>query len=120
MEFKDHELTPAGDAPGVLYEERPLTDPAGGAVPGLHTVRITLDNPAQLNSYTTAMVKGVILGLRRASNDRAARGGGLHRLRARAPSAPAATPPSTPSTTPAGPRSTASTCGSSTTWSAPS
>ena len=72
MEFKDHELTPAGDAPGVLYEERPLTDPAGGAVPGLHTVRITLDNPAQLNSYTTAMIKGVILGLRRASNDRAA------------------------------------------------
>ena len=37
---------------------------------------------------------------------------------ARARSAPAATPPSTPSTTRAGPRSTASTCGSSTTWSA--
>jgi 6-oxo-cyclohex-1-ene-carbonyl-CoA hydrolase len=72
MEFKDHDLTPACDAPGVLYDELPLRDPAGGEVPGLHTVRITLDNPAQLNSYTTAMVKGVILGLRRASNDRAA------------------------------------------------
>jgi 6-oxo-cyclohex-1-ene-carbonyl-CoA hydrolase len=34
-------------------------------------VWITLDNPAQLNSYTTAMVKGVILGMRAASNDRA-------------------------------------------------
>ena len=34
---------------------------------GLHAVRITLDNPKQLNSYTTEMVKGVILGLRHAS-----------------------------------------------------
>jgi 6-oxo-cyclohex-1-ene-carbonyl-CoA hydrolase len=41
-------------------------------VPGLHWVRITLDNPRQYNSYTTEMVKGVILGMRRASNDRAA------------------------------------------------
>jgi 6-oxo-cyclohex-1-ene-carbonyl-CoA hydrolase len=38
----------------------------------LHVVRITLDNPEQLNSYTTDMVKGVILGMRRASNDRGA------------------------------------------------
>jgi 6-oxo-cyclohex-1-ene-carbonyl-CoA hydrolase len=46
-------------------------EPGGQAVPGLHAVWITLDNPAQLNSYTTAMVKGVILGMRAASNDRA-------------------------------------------------
>jgi 6-oxo-cyclohex-1-ene-carbonyl-CoA hydrolase len=39
-------------------------------VPGLHTVRITLDNPSQLNSYTTDMVKGVILAFRAASNAR--------------------------------------------------
>jgi len=72
MEFKDHDLTPACDAPGVRYEETPLRGADGAEVPGLHNVRITLDNPAQLNSYTTAMVKGVILGMRRASNDRAA------------------------------------------------
>ncbi len=72
MIFKDHDLTAPQPVPGTRYEEVPLMDPAGAAVPGLHVVRITLDNPAQLNSYTTEMVKGVILGMRRASNDRAA------------------------------------------------
>lgn len=72
MILKDHDLTAPQPAPGTRYEEAPLIDPAGAAVPGLHVVRITLDNPARLNSYTTEMVKGVILGMRRASNDRAA------------------------------------------------
>jgi len=72
MTFKDHDLTVPQPAPGTRYEEVPLIDPAGAAVTGLHVIRITLDNPAQLNSYTTEMVKGVILGMRRASNDRAA------------------------------------------------
>jgi 6-oxo-cyclohex-1-ene-carbonyl-CoA hydrolase len=72
MTFKDHNLTAAADTPGLRYEELPLVSPEGETVPGLHTVRITLDNPSQLNSYTTAMVKGVILGMRRASNDRGA------------------------------------------------
>lgn len=72
MTLKDHDLTPPRPVPGVQYDEVPLKDPAGAVVDGLHTVRITLDNPAQLNSYTTAMVKGVILAMRRASNDRAA------------------------------------------------
>ena len=72
--FKDHDLVPPGDHPGVRWEESPLKDPSGAAVEGLHSVRITLDNPKQLNSYTTEMVKGVILGMRRASNDRAAVG----------------------------------------------
>ncbi len=71
MDFKDHDLVPRQDAPGVRYETVPLKDPSGKEVPGLHAVWITLDNPAQLNSYTTAMVKGVILGMRAASNDRA-------------------------------------------------
>jgi 6-oxo-cyclohex-1-ene-carbonyl-CoA hydrolase len=69
--FKDHTLTPATTHAGLLYEERPLRTPEGGEVPGLHVVQITLDNPSQLNSYTTEMVKGVILGMRRASTDRA-------------------------------------------------
>ncbi len=72
MILKDHDLTAPQTAPGTRYEELPLVDPAGAAVPGLHVVRLTLDNPSQLNSYTTEMVKGVILGMRHASNDRAA------------------------------------------------
>jgi 6-oxo-cyclohex-1-ene-carbonyl-CoA hydrolase len=71
MEFKDHDLELPDETPGLLYEKIPLRAPDGRAVPGLHVVWITLDNPSQLNSYTTAMVKGVIGGMRRASNDRA-------------------------------------------------
>ena len=71
MELKDHNLTTGADVPGVLYEETPLKDPQGKTVEGLHSVRITLNNPKQLNSYTTDMVRGVILGMRRASMDRA-------------------------------------------------
>ena len=70
MDFKDHDLVPGAPARGVVEEETPLRDAEGRAVAGLHATRITLDNPEQLNSYTTAMVKGVILALRRASNDR--------------------------------------------------
>jgi 6-oxo-cyclohex-1-ene-carbonyl-CoA hydrolase len=72
MTFKDHNLAGAGATPGLRYEETPLVGPDGESVPGLHVVRMTLDNPSQLNSYTTEMVKGVILGMRRASNDRGA------------------------------------------------
>jgi len=79
MEFKNHELVPhsfsatAGDSSGarVDYEERSILDGDGAVIEGLHTVWITLNNPKQHNSYTTEMVKDVILGMRRASNDRA-------------------------------------------------
>jgi 6-oxo-cyclohex-1-ene-carbonyl-CoA hydrolase len=71
MSFKDHDLVPTFDFEGVLYEERPVYDPSGKAIEGLHAIQITLNNPKQFNSYTTEMVKGVILGMRRASNDRA-------------------------------------------------
>ena len=71
MDFKNHDLELPDQTPGLLYEKIPLRDPGNEPVPGLHAVRITLDNPSQLNSYTTAMVKGVIGGMRRASNDRA-------------------------------------------------
>jgi len=69
--FKDHDLTRETPHPGVRYERRALRTPQGEEVPGLHAAWITLDNPAQYNSYTTEMVKGVILGMRQASNDRA-------------------------------------------------
>ena len=71
MKLKDHDLAPAEATQGVLYEETPFVDPAGMPAEGLHAVRLTLHNPDQLNSYTTEMIKGVILGMRRASNDRA-------------------------------------------------
>jgi len=44
-EFKNHDLVPAADHAGVLYEEIPVRDPSGAVVEGLHAVRITLDNP---------------------------------------------------------------------------
>jgi len=71
MELKNHDLTPDTTRPGVLYDPVPIRDPEGRPVEGLHAARITLDNPKQHNSYTTDMVKGVILGMRRASTDRA-------------------------------------------------
>src|SRR5262245_53200783 len=71
MDWKDHDLARSAGSGGVRYEERPLRRADGGEAPGVHATWITLDNPKQLNSYTTAMVKDVILGMRRASNDRA-------------------------------------------------
>jgi 6-oxo-cyclohex-1-ene-carbonyl-CoA hydrolase len=72
MDFVDHDLdTRASDGGRVRYEEVPLREPGRELVDGLHWARIALDNPSQLNSYTTEMVKDVILGFRRASNDRA-------------------------------------------------
>ncbi len=70
MEFKNHDLVTDTEFAGIRYETRALYTPDGKTVEGLHTVWITLDNPSQYNSYTTAMVKGVIMGMRRASNDR--------------------------------------------------
>ena len=57
-------------APCTMYEEKPIIDPTGKPVEGLHTAWITLNNPAQYNSYTTEMVKGVIAGFQRAQEAR--------------------------------------------------
>ncbi|MEW6688280.1 MAG: 6-oxocyclohex-1-ene-1-carbonyl-CoA hydratase [Pseudomonadota bacterium] len=67
--LKDHDLA-ASAAPGVRYERRPARTPEGREVPGLYNAWIWLDNPGQYNSYTTEMVKGVILAFRAASNAR--------------------------------------------------
>ncbi len=58
------------DAPCVVYEKRPLIDPEGKDVDGLHVAWIRLNNPKQYNSYTTEMVKGVIAGFENSSLDR--------------------------------------------------
>lgn len=71
MNWKNHDLCEPRAVPGLRYEEIPVVGPEGARARGIHAVRITLDNQKQLNSYTTEMVKGVILGMRRASNDRA-------------------------------------------------
>ena len=71
MEFKDHNLVPYPEGtpgePRVRYERKPVKDANGEIVPGLYQAWIVLDNPGQLNSYTTGMVKQVILAFRRAS-----------------------------------------------------
>ena len=68
----NHELVPGYTFEQIRYEERSILDRSGEPVDGLHQVWISLDNEAQLNSYTTRMVKEVILGMRRASADRRA------------------------------------------------
>jgi 6-oxo-cyclohex-1-ene-carbonyl-CoA hydrolase len=55
---------------GVLFEKKPAKTPDGKEVPGLFNAWITLNNPGQFNSYTTEMVKSVILAFRAASNAR--------------------------------------------------
>jgi 6-oxo-cyclohex-1-ene-carbonyl-CoA hydrolase len=56
-------------APGVIFEKKPILDPKGNQVKDLYSAWIVLNNPAQYNSYTTEMVKGVIAGFQRASAD---------------------------------------------------
>ena len=63
-DLKDHTLTREIVAPGVIVEKRPARTPDGAEVEGLCNAWITLDNPKQYNSYTTEMVKGVILAFR--------------------------------------------------------
>lgn len=66
----DHNLVPETVVQGVVYEKRPARDLKGEVVPGLYNAWIWLDNPKQYNSYTTDMVKGLILAFRAASNAR--------------------------------------------------
>ena len=72
VEAKEHTLVSAhvreAVAKGsVLYEKRAVKDGDGQPVAGLYNAWITLNNPSQFNSYTTDMVKSVILAFREAS-----------------------------------------------------
>jgi 6-oxocyclohex-1-ene-carbonyl-CoA hydrolase len=67
---KDHALVATAvwqSGKGVRFEKRAVKDERGNPVAGLFNAWITLDNPAQFNSYTTDMVKQVILAFREAS-----------------------------------------------------
>jgi 6-oxo-cyclohex-1-ene-carbonyl-CoA hydrolase len=70
-EAKDHNLVAeavrAGSGKGVRYDKRPVLGEDGKPVAGLYNAWIVLDNPTQFNSYTTDMVKAVILAFRAAS-----------------------------------------------------
>jgi 6-oxocyclohex-1-ene-carbonyl-CoA hydrolase len=70
-EMKDHDLVAEpirqSASKGVGYEKRPVRGANSRPVPGLYNAWITLDNPAQFNSYNTEMVKAVILAFRAAS-----------------------------------------------------
>jgi 6-oxo-cyclohex-1-ene-carbonyl-CoA hydrolase len=68
-ELKNHDLAEIV-VPGLKIEKRPATTPEGKTAKGLYNAWIWLDNPGQYNSYTTDMVKGVILAFRAASNAR--------------------------------------------------
>jgi len=63
----DHRLVGDHVVEGVRYEKRPARRADGSVAEGLYNAWIWLDNPRQYNSYTTDMVKGVILAMREAS-----------------------------------------------------
>jgi 6-oxo-cyclohex-1-ene-carbonyl-CoA hydrolase len=67
--LRSHDLAQIS-VPGVRVERRPARKLDGTPVQGLHNAWIWLDNPSQYNSYTTEMVKGVILAFRAVSNAR--------------------------------------------------
>ena len=74
FEFKHHDIVAADVREAitdqVIYEKKPARNFDGSVVAGLYNVWITLNNPTQFNSYTTDMVKSVILAFRAASNAR--------------------------------------------------
>jgi len=68
--LKNHDLVELKEFQGVRYELRAAKLASGEAAKGLHNAWIWLDNPTQFNSYSTDMVKSVILAFRKASNER--------------------------------------------------
>ena len=70
--MKDHNLVENPPQSAILVERRPARTRDGGFADGLHNVWIMLNNPAEMNAYTTEMIKEIILAVREASNDRAA------------------------------------------------
>ena len=69
-EWESHDIAKAHDFGQVNYEKRPCLDPQGNEVNGLYNAWIILNNPSQFNSYTTEMVKSVILAFHKASMER--------------------------------------------------
>ncbi|MCH8321545.1 MAG: 6-oxocyclohex-1-ene-1-carbonyl-CoA hydratase [Proteobacteria bacterium] len=68
--MKDHHLIKDPEYNEIIAEKRPLLDGEGKTVKGLYNFWIVLNNEAQFNSYTTEMIKEIILAFRQASCDR--------------------------------------------------
>jgi 6-oxo-cyclohex-1-ene-carbonyl-CoA hydrolase len=68
--LKNHALLPDYRFEHITYELRPARDAKGQPVEGLFNAWIVLDNPSQLNSYTTDMAREVGIAFRQASMDR--------------------------------------------------
>ena len=68
--MKSHTLVDGYAYKLIRYELHPARDAASAEVPRLFNAWISLDNPSQLNSYTTDTVKEIILAFRQASMDR--------------------------------------------------
>lgn len=68
--LKSHTLVPDWNFQHVKYELQNALDPQGRPVEGLFNAWIAIDNPSQLNSYTTEIAKEVVLAFRQASMDR--------------------------------------------------
>jgi 6-oxo-cyclohex-1-ene-carbonyl-CoA hydrolase len=68
--MKSHTLVPERDFQTIGYQLRPALRPNGEPAEGLFHAWISLDNPSQYNSYTTDMVKEIVLAFRQASMDR--------------------------------------------------
>lgn len=67
--LKNHDLVKM-DYSEIIFEKRPCLDKNGQPVEGIFNAWIILNNPTQYNSYTTQMVKEIIMAFRQASNDR--------------------------------------------------
>ena len=72
MALKDHRMVARDTFTHIRYERRPARDLVGQVVPDLYDIWIWLDNPAQLNSYTTDALRELNVAVRQASSDRAA------------------------------------------------
>ncbi len=70
--MKNHNLVESFHPREIIVEHRPVLDLHGRRVDELHNVWITLNNPAEMNAYTTGMIKEIILAMCAASNDRCA------------------------------------------------
>jgi 6-oxocyclohex-1-ene-carbonyl-CoA hydrolase len=70
--LKDHRLVADPRFEQIRYERRPARDLDGRVVADLYNIWIWLNNPSQLNSYTTGALRELILAFREASTDRAA------------------------------------------------
>ena len=65
-----HDLVEQINYTGIVFEKKPCLDLRGQHCDGIYNAWIYLNNPSQFNSYTTEIVKEVILAMRSASNDR--------------------------------------------------